>query len=142
MFWPKIDVMSSLNELQRMRDEIDRFFSPARASTGYEFPLLNVWSSSEKAVLEAELPGLDPKDIDISISGDTITLKGERRPEENKEKDSYHRRERSFGKFSRTIKLPFDVDSNKAEARSTKGVLTLDLPLSESAKQKKITIKS
>ena len=142
MFWPEIDVMSCLNELQRMRDEIDRIFSFTRASARYEFPLLNIWRSSENAVLEAELPGLDPKDIDISMSGDTLTLKGERRQEEIKGKDGYHRRERSFGKFSRTIKLPFNVDSNKAEAKFTKGVLTLSLPLAESAKQKKITIKS
>jgi HSP20 family protein len=142
MFWTDYDLITPWRDLYRLRDEMDKAFSDNRVRTSTEYPAVNIWSSSDDIVLTAELPGIDTKNIDLSISGDTLTLKGERNPEELKEDESYHRQERSQGKFVRSIKLPFIVDNNKVEAECKNGILKIRLPKAESEKQKKITIKA
>lgn len=142
MFWTDYDLLTPWRDLYRLRDEMDKAFSDYKVRTSAEYPAVNIWSSTNDMVLTAEIPGIDSNDIDLSISGDTLTLKGERNPEELKENESYHRQERSYGKFVRSIKLPFFVDNNKVEANYTNGILKIRLPKAESEKQKKITIKS
>lgn len=132
-------------EMDRLQREMNRLFndyssSGRRPATGY--PALNVWTNPESAILTAELPGVSPDNLDINVVGETLTLSGEREPEQVPEEARYHRRERGFGRFSRTIQLPFQVDSGKVEARFDKGVLHVTLPRAEADKPKKIQVKT
>jgi HSP20 family protein len=103
---------------------------------------MNVWTNEESAVITAELPGVNSEEIDISVVGDTLTLSGNRQLEELGEGDKYHRRERSYGKFTRTFELPFLVEADKVEAVFEKGVLHISLPRAEADKPKKIAVKT
>lgn len=132
-------------EMERMRREMDRVFSnytSPRARVAPSFPAINVWTNQDGAVITAELPGVNPDDIDISVVGDTLTLTGLRQAEGLKEGEKYHRRERGYGKFTRTFQLPFSVEGDKVEARFSKGVLHLSLPRAEAEKPRKIAIKT
>ncbi len=127
-----------LAELERMQ----RFFREmALPSTG-EFPAVNVRANGDTAEVRVELPGVEPKDVDISVVGKTLTLKGSRPAEEPKEGESCHRSERWSGSFSRAVDLPFAIDATKVEARFNKGVLTIALPRAEEDKPRKIIVKS
>jgi HSP20 family protein len=106
------------------------------------YPAVNVWTNEDGAVISAELPGLTPEDIDISVVGKTLTLSGERKAEELGEGDRYHRRERGQGKFTRTVELPFTVEAEKVEALFDKGVLQISLPRAEADKPRKILVKT
>lgn len=133
---------SPWQEMERMRREMNRLFS----STGTRrvapsFPAMNVWTNQEGAVVTAELPGLSPEDIDISVVGDTLTIRGSRQAEEV-ENVQYHRRERNYGKFSRTFQLPFQVEAGKVDASFEKGVLYISLPRAEADKPRKIEVKA
>ena len=133
-------------EMERMRREMDRvfsnFYASPRSRVAPSFPAINVWTNQDGAVITAELPGVNPVDIDISVVGDTLTLTGWRQPEELKEGEKYHRRERGYGKFTRTFQLPFSVEGDRVEAMFSKGVLHLSLPRAEAEKPRKITIKA
>ncbi len=115
--------------------------------TGREHPLTGETITIGRAlendvVVTSEIPGVNPDDIDISVTGDTLTIKGKRQQPELKEGQTWQRRERSGGSFYRTIELPFTVDSSKVEADYTKGILKITLPRAESEKPKKISIKA
>lgn len=124
-------------EMNRLFESIDRGWMPASG-----FPAVNVWMSDEGAVVTAELPGMEAKDLDIGVIGDTLTITGERKPEELPKDAVYHRQERGAGKFTRTIDLPFQVDSSKVQATLEKGVLRILLPRAEQDKPRKITVKT
>jgi HSP20 family protein len=106
------------------------------------FPLINVTEDDNKFYVRAELPGVKPDELDISATGDSVTIKGERKISAENEKSIYHRREREAGSFSRIINLPTQIDTTKVEARSADGVLTLLLSKAESAKARQIQIKA
>jgi len=132
-------------EMERLRRDLNRMVSTLpnvdwRSAPGY--PAMNVWINEESAVVTAELPGVNPEDLDIAVVGDTLTLTGDRAPEELNDGDTYHRRERKCGKFTRAFQLPFHVDGSKVEAVFEKGVLQITLPRAEADKPKKITIKA
>jgi len=133
-------------EMERMQREMNRLFSDSfslaggRTAPGY--PAMNVWTNEEGAVLTAELPGVNPADIDIAVVGDTLTLTGSRAPEELGEGTQYHRRERGYGRFSRSFQLPFKVEPDKVEARFDQGILHLSLPRAEADKPRKIVVKT
>lgn len=133
-------------EIDRMQREMDRlfssFYSTPRFQTASSFPAMNVWTNQDGAVITAELPGVNPEDIDISVVGETLTLSGSRQAEELQEGEKYHRRERGHGKFTRTFQLPFPVEGDKVEAVFDKGVLHVSLPRAEADKPKKIAIKT
>ncbi|MBI1879549.1 MAG: Hsp20/alpha crystallin family protein [Chloroflexi bacterium] len=133
-------------ELERMQREMDRvfanFYGAPRFQTAPSFPAMNIWTNQESAVITAELPGVNPEDIDISVVGETLTLTGSRQPEELKEGEKYHRRERGQGKFTLTFQLPFPVEAEKLDAIFDKGVLHISLPRAEADKPKKIAIKT
>ena len=93
-------------------------------------------------LITAEMPGVHPEDINIDVIADALSISGERKPDEVAKDANYHRRERSYGSFSRTIQLPFMVDTNKVEANFKNGVLMINLPRAEADKPKKITVKS
>jgi len=134
--WQEID------RLQRDMNRLYDTFASPRLRVAPSFPAMNIWTNNEAAVITAELPGVDPESIDISVVGETLTLSGERKPEALQEGDKYHRRERRYGKFSRTIQLPFLVEANGVEALFNNGMLQISLPRAEADKPKKISVKT
>lgn len=132
-------------EMDRLQREMNRLFDTSlsgTARTTSRFPAMNVWASEDAQIVTAEVPGMNPKDIDVKVSGDMMTIEGTRQAEEYLEDVRYHRRERGSGEFKRTIQLPFPVDSDKVEARFKNGVITISLPRAEADKPKRITVKS
>jgi HSP20 family protein len=128
--------------MRQLQQEINRLFSTLPELAAHDFPPLNVWSNEEGAVVIAEAPGIDPDKVTISVVGDSLTLTGEREPQNIKPGESYHRQERSQGRFSRTLQLPFRVDADRVEAGYEKGMLQIKLPRAEADKPKRIKIAS
>ncbi len=106
------------------------------------FPLLNVTETAESFVVTSEIPGMKTEDLEIKIEGDTLTLRGERRPEEMGQGASYHRRERALGAFQRSLTLPRKVDGEKVNASYKNGVLKITLAKEKEALPKQITIET
>ena len=114
----------------------------SREPTAGVFPLMNVTDDKDDYYVRAELPGLKADELDISVTGDTLSISGERKLPVEDEKAQYHRRERESGTFSRIVSLPTQVETGKVEARCTDGVLTVTLPKAETAKPKQIAVKA
>jgi HSP20 family protein len=106
------------------------------------FPLTNVTEDDHNYYVRAELPGMAAEDIDISVTGDSVSISGERKIPEEKKGTRYHRREREAGKFSRMIGLPGEIDTKKVEASCVDGLLTIVIPKAAAAKPRQITVKS
>jgi len=120
------DAQARWQEMERFQREMNQIFSDPFSMAGRTaptYPAMNVWTNENGAVITAELPGVNPDDIDIAVTGDMLTLSGSRQPEELGEGDKYHRRERGYGRFTRAIQLPFQVEANQVEAAFEKGVL-------------------
>ena len=144
--WPVWDWRSPFEELEQMRRQIDRAFGDLsgrvlRAPIAGVFPLANVTEDANNYYVRAELPGIKAEELDLSVTGDSVSISGERKIPTEKENARYHRREREAGKFSRVISVPSPIDPEKAEARCAEGVLTVVLPKSEAAKPKQIAVK-
>jgi HSP20 family protein len=103
-------------------------------------PAVDIYEQDGNIVLQAELPGLDPKDVDVRVENNVLTLRGQRSFDERVKKDNYHRVERSYGSFTRSFTLPNVVDTDKIQANYKDGVLRLTLPTKEEAKPKQIAI--
>lgn len=103
-------------------------------------PAVDILETDNEIVLRADLPGIDPKDVDIQIHDGTLTLRGERQRESEVKQDNYHRVERVYGSFMRSFALPQTVESDKAEAQYANGVLELKLPKRPEAKPKQIKV--
>jgi len=135
-------------DLISLREAMDRLFeeSVVRPRTGDVVPRLSgtlvvdMYETDEAVMVKTAIPGVDPEDIDISITGDTLTIKGETRAEEEVEEDHYVFRERRFGVFSRSLAVPVPVKSDEAQADFKDGVLTLTLPKAEDVKPKAIKV--
>jgi HSP20 family protein len=145
--WPSERFQSPFEELDRMRRRMERLSENLtegllREPSAGVFPLINVTEDDDTFYVRAELPGVTPDELDISVTGDTLTIKGERKIPVEDEKSIYHRREREAGSFSRVINLPTQIDTGKVEARSADGVLTLIMSKAESTKPKQIRIKA
>ncbi len=138
MFWSDRVINNAFREFEGMSQVLRRLDT----SSSVEFPATNVWVSDDSAVVTTEIAGINPDDIEITTIKDTLTLRGSRIMEELGEGESYHRRERWTGKFSKTLRLPFTVEGSKAEARFAKGVLYIKLPRAEADKPRRISIKS
>jgi HSP20 family protein len=142
--------MRRINPWRQLRDEVDRLFSDFSRTAGNwqanwvprrrAFPALNVWQSEHEVWAEAELPGVTEGDLEISVVGNELSIKGQRTTSLGDEA-LYHRQERGVGAFSRVVTLPVEVDPDKVEATLKDGVLTIRLPKAESAKPRKITVK-
>lgn len=104
-------------------------------------PALDVSETAEEICVRAELPGVAADDLEISVSGDVLTLRGEKKQETEEKGRGYHRVERRFGDFQRSVPLPASVDRDKVEAAYRDGVLTIRLPKKETAKPKRIEVK-
>jgi HSP20 family protein len=127
----EVDVMQSLwnpwQELDQIQQEMSRMFGrrTGRHSAPVGYPAVNLWADETQVVLTAEIPGLDPEQLDVTVNRNTIVLSGHREAGQPKEGETYFRRERSAASFSRTLELPIEVDPQSAEAEYAKGVLTL-----------------
>lgn len=140
------DVLSQLDRMQREMDRLMSGFSQRPGWTGWPtsrvYPPLNIYNDGECFILRAEVPGVDPKSIELDATGDTLTLRGERQLPEIPKGASYHRCERDSGRFRRSFTLPNRVDSSKVVASCQSGILEIRLPHAEEAKARKITVKS
>jgi HSP20 family protein len=128
-----------MNQLQR---EVNRMLDQFTAAPGLAqaYPALNLWEDGDNLFVEAELPGMQPDKVEIHVAeGNKLTLQGERMLPEAPQ-GTWHRRERGFGKFSRTFVLPVEVQADKVEARFENGVLRLTLPKSERLKPRRIPV--
>jgi HSP20 family protein len=141
------DIFRELDGLRRELDEAFRgvgFSRPSAAflspSTTRRFPLVNVSEDEGNVYLEALLPGVDPKDTELSVLRDTVSISGERRPFAEQRGQIVHRSELGSGRFSRTLELPVDINPDSISARYQDGVLSMVLPKAEHVKPKKIDI--
>ncbi|MDR3574018.1 MAG: Hsp20/alpha crystallin family protein [Anaerolineaceae bacterium] len=145
MFYGRGNIPTLRNEIENFQQEMNRLFdlySPERYFSVQNFPAMNLYADEDRALITAELPGVDVKDLDIRIAGDTLMLSGSRELSESTEKVRFHRQERDYGKFSRSIQMPFPVDPDKIEAALEKGILMISLPRAESDKPKTISVKN
>lgn len=106
------------------------------------YPPIDIFRKQDAAVVRAELPGVRPEDLTITVEGQQLTLSGERKPAETADKMAFYRRERPWGKFSRSIRLPDDLDMERIEAQYRNGVLTLTVPVAAASKPRQISVKA
>ena len=135
-------------EISSFRKEMDRLWNRFMGETPFArtfaeewLPSVDVSETEDKLLIKAELPGLEAKDVNLSISGDVLTIKGEKKKEEEKKDEHYYHCERYCGSFQRSLRLPVNIQSDKAEATFDKGVLKITLPKTEEAKKKEIETK-
>lgn len=143
---PDVFSWSPFDQLNTLRDEINRLFDTPFSNGGSDVlnawaPALDLYEDKDSLVLRAELPGMKKEDIDISIHDNTISVSGERRNEKKYEGSQTSREERFFGRFTRSLKLPKQVDVSRVKANYKDGVLTVTLPKTEEAKPRQIEIK-
>ncbi len=137
---------SPFDGILELQSALDRMvgssaFGVGLAPGGNVFPPVNVFADKDgSVVVHAEVPGIDPESLTVNFEGRRLTLSGERKPPEGKA--SYHRRERQYGRFSRTVQLPEDLDSQSAQASYKHGVLTIRVAKLEAAKPRKIEVVS
>jgi len=138
----KPSIWQEMDQLQREMNRLFDSSSRGRVISAPSYPAINIWTNDEGMLISAEMPAVHPDDINIDVNADALSISGDRKPDEVAKEAIFHRRERSYGSFSRTIQLPFMVDTNKVEASFRNGVLMISLPRAEADKPKKITIKS
>jgi HSP20 family protein len=126
-------------EVGRLFESLDPFQSMRRALA---YPPLNLYDAGERYILSAQLPGVATGEIELTITGETLTLRGERKRAEGIKDDSYRRQERPMGRWSRTVTLPARVDSTQVSASFANGILTVTLPKAEGARPRHITVTS
>ena len=138
-------VWSPLDQLSRLRQEINRFFDmPMGGGTSGMLegwtPAIDLFEDKETITVQAEMPGLKKEDIDVSIEGNTLSISGERLEEKQSGQGARFRSERYFGKFYRSVTLPTAVDANRVTAKYKDGILTLTMPKTEDARRKQIKV--
>jgi HSP20 family protein len=136
-----------MREMVRMSDAMDRLFDNIygggwRNNELFDSPSVDLYQTENEIVVKASLPGMKADDIQISVVGDVLTLRGETKMEEEVKEASYHIRERRSGSFARSMPLPSAVQADKAKAEFENGVLTLTLPKAEEMRPKTITVKA
>ncbi len=137
------DLTSFRREMDRL---FDRFFEgwPFRLGSedGYWLPSVDVSETGKEVIVKAEVPGMDPKNIDVSLHDNVLTIRGERKQEKEEKEEDFHRIERSYGAFCRSIALPAQVDPDKVKAEYKHGVLSIRLPKTKEEAVKKIEVKA
>ncbi len=140
---------SPLKELEEMRRDMDRLFEEffagrrprwSKPEGGVIIPGVELFDRGNDLVLRAELPGVVKEDIDLTITKDSIAMKGELKKDELIKQEDYFIAERTYGSFSRTVQMPFEIDADKVEASFRNGVLEVVLPKKEDAKPKEVRI--
>jgi len=144
--YPIYNLRNTFEELERMRNDMTRLFDQATgksypATTAGVFPLVNLTEDKDNYFVRAELPGLKAEELNIAVTGNNLTISGERKIPSEGDNVRYHRREREAGSFSRIIALPGDVEVDNVDAGLVDGVLTVNIPKAEVAKPKQIAIK-
>jgi HSP20 family protein len=131
-------------EMERMFDRFEPLWGPIATMAGDWAPRLDVSETKDAMVVTADMPGVDPKEIEIGLTGDLLTLKGEKAKEveEGGKEERYHRVERSYGAFLRSVRLPMAVDGSKVTATFKNGVLVVTLPKTPAAKGTMIPVKA
>jgi HSP20 family protein len=145
-----IERWQPFSELMSLRQAMDKLFEDSfvRPSRGVAAlgevaaPALDVYQTPTEIVVEAALPGLKPEDVSIDITGETLTIKGESKAEQEIKKEDYLYQERRYGAYSRSVVLPSGLKTDKAEATMEDGILTLTIPKVEEVKPKKISVKA
>jgi len=139
---PFIEMMSLRNAMDRLFEE--SFIRPSRLWPELERGELpvDVYQTANDVVVKATIPGVKPEEVDISITGDTLTIKAEHKEEKEVKQEDYFHKERRYGTFNRSILIPVQVKADKAEAVFENGVLTLTLPKAEEVKPKQIKVKA
>jgi HSP20 family protein len=143
-----VPALGPLSQLQR---EIDRLFGsvfgrhfghPGVLRAGYVFPPVNLWETDDEYVVQCELPGLEMNDLEVTVTGDHLSVSGERSDPTPEEGVTLHRRERDFGRFSRALTLPGPVESDQCQATLRDGVLSIRIPKAEAARPKRIKVRA
>jgi len=135
-------------ELRSLKEELDslfeRIFGREEVAVRKEFvpfPAVDMEESEDEFIVKAELPGMDRKDIQVELVGNTLVIKGEKRREAEEHRRDYHRTERYYGSFYRSIPLPLEVATDKIHAKYRDGVLEVVLPKSEEAKRRTVRVR-
>ncbi len=136
-----------MREMISLREAMDRLLNEAFTPTftmlgGWQVLPVDLYQTDDEVVVKAAMPGVKPDDVQISITGDVLTIKGEFKEEQDKKERSYHLREHRYGAFERTFTLPTAVVADKAKAEFENGILTITLPKAEEVKPKVITVKA
>lgn len=144
--WSVSDLLPEINQIQREMNRLfDNFLRGGMVDDGsygtFWSPSVDIIEHDDAYLVEAELPGLTKDDVKISIEGNILTIRGEKKREQTKEDRNYHRTERSYGTFMRSFTLPTSVRADKIEANYRNGILTINLPKVEEAKPKTIEVK-
>lgn len=141
MFWTRANQIQGRTTPSSPMELFDRFLhANPLGQSGSGFPAFNMWADDEGAVLTSELPGVSIGDLDITVSGRNITVKGTRKVDEGEEKIGRMRRERPAGDFERSFQLPYSVESGRVEASLKNGVLRITLPKAENDKPRKVAV--
>ena len=136
---PFQDVLSLREAMNQLMEE--SFVRPTAAQGGQKFvPALDLSENAEGYLVEAALPGLKPEDVEVTVENNVLTIKGETRQEVDDKQRNFHRVERRFGSFQRTIGLPTAVKADAIQASLTNGVLRLEIPKAEEVKPRKISV--
>jgi len=140
-WFPFFDVGKTLEEMNRAFDRMGRPLGLRSVPRG-TFPAVNVYQQGDAVVLTAEVPGVDPESLDLTVLNDTVTLKGQREEKDAPNGNRFYRRERPIGPFTRTVTLPEAIHPDSVKAEYNHGVLRVRMEKAESAKVRKIAIKS
>jgi HSP20 family protein len=127
-------------ELNEVEEEMSHLLAGAYGGGWHEFPPLNIWTNDEGAIAIAEVPGIPADQLEVSVINDTLILRGSRLPEELPEGSHYHRRERGFGRFTRSVRLPFRVAQDKVEARVRDGMVRVRIPRDVADRPQRISV--
>jgi HSP20 family protein len=135
--------LDPFREIQREMGRLFESFEPLPLQTwrlARQFPPVNLYDAGDRYLLLVPAAGMVPEDLDLSITGDTLTLRGERKRPEGVDEERYRRQERFFGRWTRTVTLPDRVESGQVSASYAQGVVTITLPKAESAKPRQISV--
>jgi HSP20 family protein len=144
--WKPLRELIPFRDFESMKREMDRLWEsfsgrPRKRLEEEEWlPALDVSETKDEYVVKTEIPGIDPKTVDISLSDGMLTIKGEKKQEKEEKEENYHLIERSYGAFTRSIQLGGEVQTDKIKAECKNGILKVVLPKSEKAKQKEVKI--
>ena len=138
----------SAREMMTLREAMDRLFDDAFtrplsiAGNGWAVPAVDMYQTDNEVVVKAALPGMKAEDVQLNVTGEVLTIKGEIKQKEEVKEKAYHLREQRWGMFERSVILPTEVVADKAKADFENGILTITLPKAEEAKPKTISIKA
>ncbi len=136
-----------MREMVTLREAMDRLFDdaftrPAGMAAGWQMPAIDMYQTDDALVIRAAVPGLKAEDVQIDVTGDVLTIKGEFKQKDEAKEKNYHLREQRWGAFERRVLLPTQIVADKAKAEFENGVLTISLPKTDEVRPKQITIKA